>query len=105
MKSIVIILFCFIGELVIPQISFYPIYNLSDTPNSESGNHSVYFEPGGNYYIVWVDDDKILFKKWVCGHSWFHRILSIGDHGTNRRAVRCVCGVDVQEHDGFCSLH
>ncbi|HSW56571.1 MAG TPA: T9SS type A sorting domain-containing protein [Ignavibacteriaceae bacterium] len=71
MKSIVIILFCLIGELVIPQISFYPVYNLSNTPNTASGNHSVYFEPGGNYYIVWVDDDKILFKKSTdLGESW-----------------------------------
>jgi photosystem II stability/assembly factor-like uncharacterized protein len=71
MKSVAFILFCFSCELAVAQISFYPAYNLSNTPSTMSDHHSVYFEPGGNYYIVWVDEGKILFKRsGDLGESW-----------------------------------
>ena len=71
MKLISVILFCFFCKLIFAQISFYPAYNLSNTPSTASDYHSVYSEPGGNYYLVWVDDGKILFKRSTdLGQTW-----------------------------------
>lgn len=71
MKLIVLIINCLFCELVIAQISFYPTYNLSNTPGTASNSHSVFSEAGGNYYVVWVDDGKILFKSSTdLGQTW-----------------------------------
>jgi hypothetical protein len=92
MKLNIVTLFCFFYELVFAQLSFYPSYNLSNTPGTMSDYHSVYSEPGGSYYVVWVDDGKILFVRSTdLGQTWLEKQTLISSSNT--------CGSPVVKSD------
>ncbi|MGB5530577.1 MAG: T9SS type A sorting domain-containing protein [Ignavibacteriaceae bacterium] len=92
MKIIPLIMASLFCELIFAQISFYPTYNLSNTPNTMSDSHSVYFESGGYYYTVWVDEGKILFiRSNDLGQSWSEKQILISSNN--------VCGLPTIKSD------
>lgn len=65
-KSILIIKLIYLvlltPTIIFAQVSWYPVYNLSNTPSATSDYHSVDSDYNGNYHVAWGDNGVIKYK-------------------------------------------